>query len=94
MILARNVYVPVMCLAGVATGAFLRANPAFGESLIPPYAWLLGVSLILDIAFAAAAARFSIVPLTMNTRVAGFLSGVALYLLIVYAFPMEGVAKA
>jgi hypothetical protein len=94
MILARNFYVPVMCLAGVVTGAWVRANPSLEEGALPPYAWLLGVSLIFDIATAALATRFSIVPLTMNTRVAGFLSGVALYLLIIYAFPMGGRTQA
>ncbi|MFT4097097.1 MAG: hypothetical protein QM651_08220 [Rhodoblastus sp.] len=86
MVIARNVYVPLMCVAGVAVGAYARANPGFAEGSIPPYVWLLGVSLIFDIAVMALATRIGIVPMTMNARAAGFFSGVALYMLIVYVF--------
>lgn len=86
MVIARNFYVPIMCFAGVVVGAYSRAHPEFADSAIPPYVWLLGVSLAFDLAIMALATRIAVVPLTMNMRVAGFFSGVALYMLIVYVF--------
>lgn len=86
MIIARNFYVPIMCFAGVVIGGYARANPAFANSSIPPYVWLLGLSLIFDMAMLALATRVAIVPLSMNARIVGFLSGVVLYMLIQHGF--------
>ena len=84
MVIARNYYVPLMCFAGVVVGGYARAYPEFAHSSVPPYVWLLGVSLVFDLAMMALASRIAIVPLSMNMRVIGFFSGVALYMLIVY----------
>ena len=84
MVIARNYYVPLMCFAGVVVGGYARAHPEFAPSSVPPYVWLLGVSLVFDLAMMALASRIAIVPLSMNMRVIGFFSGVALYMLIVY----------
>lgn len=84
--LARNLYVPIMCFAGVVIGGYARAHPDFANGSIPPYFWLLGVSLAFDLAVMALAKRIAVVPLTMNTRMFGFFSGVVLYMLIVYVF--------
>jgi len=86
MVIARNFYVPIMCFAGVVVGGYARAHPEFAEGSMPPYVWLLGVSLVFDLAVMALATRISVIPLTMNARVAEFFSGVALYMLIVYVF--------
>ena len=86
MVIARNFYVPLMCFAGVVVGAYARAHPEFAQSSVPPYVWLLGVSLVFDLAIMALASRVAVVPLSMNMRVAGFFSGVVLYMLIVYVF--------
>jgi len=84
MVIARNYYVPLMCFAGVVVGGYARAHPEFAHSSVSPYVWLLGVSLVFDLAMMALASRIAIVPLSMNMRVIGFFSGVALYMLIVY----------
>ena len=84
--IARNIYVPLMCFAGVVIGGYARANPAFANGSVPPYVWLLGLSLIFDFAMMALAGRIAIVPLTMNTRVFGFMSGVVLYMLMLHGF--------
>ena len=84
--IARNFYVPIMCFAGVVVGGYARANPAFAQGAIPPYVWLLGVSLVFDLATMALASRTAIVPLSMNSRVFGFISGVVLYMLILHGF--------
>ena len=84
MVIASNYYVPLMCFAGVVVGGYARAHPEFAHSSVPPYVWLLGVSLVFDLAMMALASRIAIVPLSMNMRVIGFFSGVALYMLIVY----------
>ena len=86
MVIARNFYVPIMCFAGVVIGAYARANPAFANGSIPPYVWLLGLSLIFDFVMMALASRIAIVPLTMNVRVFGFMSGVVLYMLMLHGF--------
>ena len=86
MIAARSIYIAAMCLAGVAIGVYVRAHPALAQGSIPPYVWLLGLSFIFDLAIMALAMRMTIAPLQMNVRVMGFLTGAALYLLIVYAF--------
>ncbi len=86
MIIARNIYVPIMCLAGIAIGGYARANPAFANGSIPPYVWLLGLSFLFDVTLLALATRVAIVPLSMNVRVLGFLSGVVLYMLILHFF--------
>lgn len=86
MVIARNFYVPIMCFAGVVIGGYARANPAFANGSIPPYVWLLGVSLIFDFVMMALASRIAIVPLTMNVRVFGFMSGVVLYMLMLHGF--------
>lgn len=86
MFIARNFYVPLMCLAGIAVGAFVRANPAYAQGAVPPYVWLLVISLIFDLGTIALSSRLRIVPLTMNMRALGFVSGVVLYLLIVHVF--------
>lgn len=86
MFIARNYYVPIMCLAGIAIGAFVHANPAYAQGAVPPYVWLLVISLIFDVATIALSGRLRIVPLTMNMRALGFVSGVVLYLLIVHVF--------
>ena len=59
---------------------------AQAEGAVPPYVWLLGVSLIFDLATMALASRIAIVPLSMNSRVVGFISGVVLYMLILHGF--------
>ncbi|MCB1540821.1 MAG: hypothetical protein KDJ25_08215 [Rhodoblastus sp.] len=84
--IARNFYVPIMCFAGVVIGGYARAHPDFANGSIPPYVWLLGVSLAFDLAVMALATRIGVVSLTMNTRMFGFFSGVVLYMLIVYVF--------
>lgn len=84
--IARNFYVPIMCFAGVVVGGYARANPAFAQGAIPPYVWLLGVSLVFDLVTMALASRIAIVPLSMNSRVFGFISGVVLYMLILHGF--------
>ncbi|MCC0004397.1 MAG: hypothetical protein H6872_04370 [Methylobacteriaceae bacterium] len=84
--IARNFYVPIMCFAGVVIGGYARAHPDFANGSIPPYVWLLGVSLAFDLAVMALATRIGVIPLTMNTRMFGFFSGVVLYMLIVYVF--------
>jgi len=86
MVIARNFYVPIMCFAGVVIGGYARANPAFANGSIPPYVWLLGLSLIFDFVMMALASRIAIVPLTMNVRVFGFMSGVVLYMLMLHGF--------
>ncbi|MFO1168040.1 MAG: hypothetical protein U1E19_07985 [Rhodoblastus sp.] len=86
MVIARNFYVPIMCFAGVVIGAYARANPAFANGSIPPYVWLLGLSLVFDLATMALASRIAIVPMSMNARVMGFLSGVVLYMLALHGF--------
>lgn len=93
MIVVRNIYVPAMCLAGILVGGFVRANPAFATAAIPPYVWLLALSLVFDLATMALAGRVAIVPMTMNARAFGFISGVVLYLLIVHAFPAGAPAQ-
>lgn len=86
MVIARNFYVPIMCFAGVVIGGYARANPAFANGSIPPYVWLLGLSFVFDVVMLTLATRLAIVPLTMNVRVIGFLSGVVLYMLIQHGF--------
>ncbi|MCB1534192.1 MAG: hypothetical protein KDJ44_05555 [Rhodoblastus sp.] len=86
MVIARNFYVPLMCFAGVVIGGYARAHPEFAQSSVPPYVWLLGVSLVFDLAIMALASRVAVVPLSMNMRVIGFFTGVVLYMLIVYVF--------
>ena len=86
MVIARNFYVPLMCFAGVVIGGYARAHPEFAQSSVPPYVWLLGVSLVFDLAIMALASRVAVVPLSMNMRVSGFFTGVVLYMLIVYVF--------
>lgn len=86
MISARNVYYVTMTLSGLALGAAARAWPSFGSGAIPPYVWLLGVSLVFDIALQALSAKRPIAPMSMNARAAGFFAGAIVYLLVTYVF--------
>ncbi len=66
------IYIAIMLVAGVVIGAIALARPHWREAPLPPVAWPLGVSLLLDLALTPLVASGRLPPLTMNERLAGF----------------------
>ena len=75
----RNVYIGLMLVAGVALGVLVRAKPAIGDGPIPPLLWLLLVSLVIDVAAMAILMQKGGSPISMNTRLVGFIGAALLY---------------
>ena len=82
MLNARIIYIALMLLAGLALGAAVAMKPALASGPVPPVMALLMVSLIIDLAAMALAARRGIEPVSMNARLAGFFGAAIVYLLI------------
>lgn len=80
----RNVYVALMLIAGIALGVAEKMRPDIAAGPIPPIMWLLVVSLVIDVAIMAIAAKQGAMPLTTNTRFVGFFGAAALYLLVAF----------
>jgi hypothetical protein len=75
------VFTGAMLVAGVALAFLVKANPGLFQA-IPALMWLLGFALVIDLAANALAGQGRIEPLTMQWRVAGFLGGGVLHVLV------------
>ena len=82
MLNARNIYVVLMWIAGVALGLAIVARPELASAALPPLGMLLLISLIIDVTGMAIAASRGQQPIAMNTRLLGFFGAAILYLLI------------
>ena len=67
------VYIGVMLAAGVAVGLIVVARPALRDAAVPPIAWPLAVSLLIDLALAPVVARGRLPPVTLGERVVAFI---------------------
>jgi hypothetical protein len=65
------VYVAVLLAFGVAIGWYAAAHPGLSSPVLPPFAWPLGVSLVLDLAIMQLAQRGRATALTMAERFGG-----------------------
>jgi hypothetical protein len=65
------VYVAVLLVSGVGIGWYAAAHPGLSSPVLPPFAWPLGVSLILDLAIMQLAQRGHATALTMAERFGG-----------------------
>ena len=65
------VYVAVLLVSGVAIGWYAAANPGLSSPILPPFAWPLAVSLVLDLAIMQLAQRGRAKALTMGERFGG-----------------------
>ena len=65
------VYVAVLLVAGVAIGWDAAAHPGLSSPVLPPFAWPLAVSLVLDLAIMQLAQRGRATALTMGERFGG-----------------------
>jgi hypothetical protein len=65
------VYVAVLLASGVAIGWYAAANPGLSSPILPPFAWPLAVSLVLDLAIMQLAQRGRATALTMGERFGG-----------------------
>ena len=79
-------YVAVMAAAGLVIGIVLLNRPGLRESVVPPVAWPIGVSLVLDLALLPAVASGRMPPVSANERVVAFLGAG----LIILAFLLAG----
>jgi hypothetical protein len=86
---ARNIYLAVMCIAGVLIGAVSLGYPDLGKGYVTPLMILLLISLLTDIVLMRLL-RDRVVPLSMEARFAGFFSGYVLFLLITFLFGAGG----
>jgi hypothetical protein len=83
---ARNIHLTAMSIAGLALGVAVVTRPTFGRGVMFPFFLLILVSLAADVGIAVLATRRPVTPLSMNARMAGFLSGAILYLLVTWLF--------
>ena len=74
----RNSFIALMLVAGALLGLAARTWPGFANFGVPPFAWLLGVSLAFDLVMMARAWRGQIEPLNINMRALGFVAGAGL----------------
>ncbi len=65
------VYVAALLVSGVAIGWYAATNPGLSSPILPPFAWPLGVSLVLDLAVMQLAQRGRATALTMGERFGG-----------------------
>lgn len=82
---ARNIYLATMCIAGVVVGAVSLGYPGIGKGYVTPLMILLVISLVVDVILMRVM-RGKVVPLSMESRFAGFFSGYVLFLLITFLF--------
>ena len=66
-------FIGVMLAAGLVVGVVLLNRPALREAMLPPVAWPIGVSLLLDLALLPLVASGRLPPVTVNERVVAFL---------------------
>ncbi len=84
---ARNIYLAIMSVAGVAIGALTLAYPGLlGEGLSSGFTVLLVISLMADVGLMQLMKGGEVFPLTMESRFAGFFAGLLLYLLMTMLF--------
>jgi hypothetical protein len=79
---ARNIYIGVMCVAGIILAAFTLAYPATLSGYATPFTIMLIVSFVVDLALMRMARGNEITPLAVETRFAGFFGGMVLFLII------------
>jgi hypothetical protein len=65
------VYVALLLLSGVAIAFYVAGRPGLESPVLPPYAWPLAVSLVLDVAVMQLARQGRATPLTMGERIVG-----------------------
>jgi hypothetical protein len=75
-------YLGLMIVAGLLLGGLQAAMPDAAIWQLPPLLWLLGASLLFDVAVNQMAARGDAEPLALPWRVAGFLAAAALSILL------------
>ena len=64
-------YVAILLVSGVAIGWYVAAHPGLNSPVLPPFAWPLAVSLVLDLAIMQLAQRGHATALTMAERFGG-----------------------
>jgi hypothetical protein len=64
-------YIAVLLVCGVAIGWYAAANPGLNSPVLPPFAWPIAVSLVLDLAIMQLAQRGRATGLTMAERFGG-----------------------
>ncbi|HEX2134287.1 MAG TPA: hypothetical protein VHG30_00045 [Microvirga sp.] len=79
-------YVAVMLAAGLVIGLIVVDRPALRDAAVPPIAWPLGVSLLMDLALAPVVASGRLPPVTLGERVLAFV-GAGLVITAVLAAP-------
>ncbi|MDB5570920.1 MAG: hypothetical protein JWN93_2103 [Hyphomicrobiales bacterium] len=79
---ARSIYIGVMCVAGLILAAFTLAWPQTLGGYMTPFAVMLIVSFLVDLALMRMAKEGEITPLSVETRFAGFFGGMVLYLVV------------
>ena len=77
-------FIGVMLAAGLVVGVVLLSRPELREAMLPPVAWPIGVSLLLDLALLPLVAGGRLPPVTASERVIAFL-GAGLIILVFLA---------
>lgn len=65
------VYIAILLVAGVIIGWYAAAHPGMSSPMLPPFAWPLAVSLVVDVAIMQLAERGRATALTMAERFGG-----------------------
>jgi hypothetical protein len=80
MLSARNIYVGLMVLAGIALGLASLHYPIIHDGPVPALMILIGVSLLIDLPLMLLATEGKIEPLQIDARFIGFIAAALIYM--------------
>jgi hypothetical protein len=80
MLSARNIYIALMALAGLALGIASLQFSVIHDGPVPALMILIGISLLIDLPLMFLATEGKIDPLQIEARFIGFIAGALLYM--------------
>ena len=86
----QHLYVLLMLITGVIVGVVVAGRPELDQGSLPPFSWILFVSLAIDLVIMRLPGSQGIATLPMPWRVAGFICAVLLYILVSRFLPLIG----